>query len=238
MIHVSVRHKGMADAQELPRRLWSKFTEIEEQRASPEAKVDEQPRIRKRVIDEARLNEPSHGSSWSLKARLRPGHTLYSDGTGAVCPTLARMDTKRAQLFEKFMVAVDMLATSPASLQKRLEGAYRSLADVESKDFDDKEMQVTFEQIRSRLTRVQHRQTDSIAAACRQMSDQEAAEVADFIFSLFLRIAKKHHSSSWPTDDRGIAGARAVHLILISDAYNQAIAGGKVFPVCGNTWHM
>jgi hypothetical protein len=62
------------------------------------------------------------------------------------------MDTKRAQLFEKFMVAVDMLATSPASLQKRLEGAYRSLVDVESKDFDDKEMQVTFEQIRSRLT--------------------------------------------------------------------------------------
>ena len=106
------------------------------------------------------------------------------------------MDTKRAQLFEKFMVAVDMLATSPASLQKRLEGAYRSLVDVESKDFDDKEMQVTFEQIRSRLTRVQHRQTDSIAAACRQMSDQEAAEVADFIFSLFLRIAERHHSSS------------------------------------------
>jgi hypothetical protein len=93
-------------------------------------------------------------------------------------------------------VAVDMLATSPASLQKRLEGAYRSLVDVESKDFDDKEMQVTFEKIRSRLTRVQHRQTDSIAAACRQMSDQEAAEVADFIFSLFLRIAKKHHCSS------------------------------------------
>jgi hypothetical protein len=30
----------------------------------------------------------------------------------------------------------------------------------------------------------------------RQMSDQEAAEVADFIFSLFLRIAEKHHTSS------------------------------------------
>jgi hypothetical protein len=107
---------------------------IEEQRASPEAKVDEQPRIGKRVIDEARLNEPSHGSSWSLKARVRPGHTLYSDGTGAVCPTLARMDMKLAQLFEKFMVAVDMLATSPASIQKRLEEAYRSFIDVESED--------------------------------------------------------------------------------------------------------
>jgi hypothetical protein len=103
---------------------------------------------------------------------------------------------KFAHLFEKFMVAVDVLATSSAPLQKRLEGAYRSFIDVEPKDFDDKEMQDTFEQIRSRLTRVQHGQIDSIAATCKQMSDQEAAEVADFIFSLFLRIAEKHHSSS------------------------------------------
>ena len=103
---------------------------------------------------------------------------------------------KFTHLFENFMVAVDVLATSPASLQKRLEGAYRSFIDIEPKDFDDEEMQATFEQIRSRLTRVQHGQIDSIAATCRQMSDQEAAEVADFIFSLFLRMAEKHHSSS------------------------------------------
>ena len=51
------------------------------------------------------------------------------------------------------MVAVDVLATSPASLQKRLEGAYRSFIDIEPEDFDDDEMQATFEQIRSRLTR-------------------------------------------------------------------------------------
>jgi hypothetical protein len=31
---------------------------------------------------------------------------------------------KLANLYERFMVAVDVLATSPASLQKRLEGAY------------------------------------------------------------------------------------------------------------------
>ena len=109
----------------------------------------------------------------------------------------ARMDRmKFTSLYEKFMVAVDVLATSPASLQKRLEGAYRSFIEIEPKDFDDDEMQATFEQIRSRLTRVQHGQIDSIAATCRQMSDQEAAEIADFIFSLFLRIAEKHHSSS------------------------------------------
>ena len=103
---------------------------------------------------------------------------------------------KFTHLFENFTVAVDVLATSPASLQKQLEGAYRSFIDIEPKDFDDEEMQATFEQIRSRLTRVQHGQVNSIAATCRQMSDQEAAEVADFIFSLFLRMAEKHYSSS------------------------------------------
>jgi hypothetical protein len=99
-------------------------------------------------------------------------------------------------LFEKFMVAVDVLATSSAPLQKRLEGAYRSFMDVEPTDFDDKEMQGTFEQIRSRLTKVQHGHIDSIAATCKQMSDEEAAEIADFIFSLFLRISEKHYSRS------------------------------------------
>ena len=103
---------------------------------------------------------------------------------------------KLTDLFERFMVAAEVLATSPASLQRRLEGAYRSFIDIQPKDFDDEEMAATFKQIRSRITRVQHGQIDSIAATCRQMSDQEATEVADFIFSLFLRIAEKHHSSS------------------------------------------
>jgi hypothetical protein len=105
------------------------------------------------------------------------------------------MDTmKLSHLYEKFMVAVEVLATSPAFLQRRLEGAYRSFIDP--KDFDDKEMRATFEQIRSRITRVPDEQIGSIAATCRQMSDQEAAEIADFIFSLFLRISEKHHSCS------------------------------------------
>ena len=47
---------------------------------------------------------------------------------------------KFTSLYEKFMVAVDVLATSPASLQKRLEGAYRSFIDIEPEDFDDDEM--------------------------------------------------------------------------------------------------
>ena len=135
----------------------------------------------------------------SERAWTRPSHTFYSDSTASSAPLWdpALMDRmKFTNLFEKFMVAVDVLATSSASIQKRLEGAYRSFVDIEPSDFDDEEMQVTFGQIRSRITRGQHGPIDSIAATCRQMSDQEAAEIADFIFSLFLRIAEKHHSSS------------------------------------------
>src|SRR5262245_47786639 len=130
---------------------------------------------------------------------IRPSDTLFVAIKRLRLPNLeeALMNRRKlTELFEKFMVAVDLLATSPGPIQKRLEGAYKSFVDVESKDFDDTQMQATFEQIRSRLTRGQHGQTDSIAASCRQMSDQEASEVADFIFSLFLRIAEKYHSSS------------------------------------------
>ena len=56
---------------------------------------------------------------------------------------------KLADLYERLMVAVEVLATSRASLQRRLEGAYRSFIDIEPKDFDDEEMQATFEQILS-----------------------------------------------------------------------------------------
>ena len=113
---------------------------------------------------------------------------------------------KLADLYERFMVAVEVLATSRASLQRRLEGAYRSFIDIEPKDFDDEEMQATFEQIRSRLTRVQHGQVDSIAATCRQMSDQEAAEVADFIFSLFLRMGRNITPPPDPMDKNMFVG--------------------------------
>jgi hypothetical protein len=86
------------------------------------------------------------------------------------------------------------MAKNAAALLERL--CLRSFLDIEPKDFDDAELEAIFEQIRSRITGFQHGQIDSIAATCRQTSDQEAAEVADFIFSLFLRIAEKHRASS------------------------------------------
>lgn len=137
--------------------------------------------------------EPSP-TAWLFVQRAIPGTIgwpAFTIGTRALMVSI-----KLTHLYEKFMVAVDLLATSPGSLQRRLEGAYRSLIDVEPRDFDDRDMQTTFKQILSRITRIQDGQVGSIAATCRQMSDQEAAEVADFIFSLFLRIAGKYHSST------------------------------------------
>jgi len=52
-------------------------------------------------------------------------------------------------------------------------GSYGSFIGIEPKDFDDEQMQVAFEQIRSRLMGVQQGQIDSVAATCRRMSDEE-----------------------------------------------------------------
>ena len=60
MIHVGVGHENMGEAQELARGQRRQLAEIEQQGAAAEAEIDEQPRIRKRIIDQARLHEPSH----------------------------------------------------------------------------------------------------------------------------------------------------------------------------------
>jgi hypothetical protein len=81
--------------------------------------------------------------------------------------------------------------TCPVRFGSKADIRTATVVRFEPKDFGDAELEATFEQIRSRITRLQHGQMDPIAATCRQMPDQEAAEVADFIFSLFLRIAEQ-----------------------------------------------
>jgi hypothetical protein len=53
MIHVGVGHENMGEAQELERGQRRQLAEIEQQGAAAEAEIDEQPRIRKRIIDQA-----------------------------------------------------------------------------------------------------------------------------------------------------------------------------------------
>jgi hypothetical protein len=60
MIHVGVRNERMRDAQEFARGQRRHVAEVEQQGAAAETEIDEQRRIRKRIIDEPRLHEPSH----------------------------------------------------------------------------------------------------------------------------------------------------------------------------------
>jgi hypothetical protein len=60
MIHMRVGNESMRDAQEFACGQRRHVAEIEQQRPTAEAEVDEQRRIRKRIIDEPRLHEPSH----------------------------------------------------------------------------------------------------------------------------------------------------------------------------------
>ena len=92
-----------------------------------------------------RLSSPLRASK-QFRRRHRQVHPPLL-GCLSIVPSAHTLGTalmdrmKFTHLFENFMVAVDVLATSPASLQKRLEGAYRSFIDIEPKDFDDEEMQ-------------------------------------------------------------------------------------------------
>src|SRR5262245_34225443 len=60
MIHVGVRNESMRDAQELARGQRRHVAEVEQQGAAAETEIDEQRGIRKGVVDEPRLHEPSH----------------------------------------------------------------------------------------------------------------------------------------------------------------------------------
>src|SRR5262249_29711966 len=60
MIHVGVRNERVRDAQELARGQRRHVAEVEQQGAAAETEMDEQRGIRKGVVDEPRLHEPSH----------------------------------------------------------------------------------------------------------------------------------------------------------------------------------
>jgi hypothetical protein len=57
MVHVGMGDESVAHAQELARGKDANITEVEEQRPTSEPEIDEEPRIRKRIVDQAGLHE-------------------------------------------------------------------------------------------------------------------------------------------------------------------------------------
>jgi hypothetical protein len=60
MIHVGVRNESMRDTQEFARGQRRHVAEVKRQCPTAETEIDEQCGIRKGIIDEPRLHEPSH----------------------------------------------------------------------------------------------------------------------------------------------------------------------------------
>ncbi len=92
--------------------------------------------------------------------------------------------------FEKFMVAVDALATSPERLQDRLHSAFMTFHTIRVEDFDDPDMQSALNEIMDRLTKVRDAEKGYVPATVEQMSDEDAKDVAELIFGLFMDIAR------------------------------------------------
>jgi len=65
MIHMGVGHENVADPEDFAGRKPMDIAEVEQDCPTPEAKIDQEPRIGEDVIDEPRLDEPRHGRSLS-----------------------------------------------------------------------------------------------------------------------------------------------------------------------------
>ena len=66
VIDVGVRDEGVAHAPEYPRRQVPQISKIEQHGPRTEAEIDKDPRVGEWVVDESRLDEPSHAPLRSL----------------------------------------------------------------------------------------------------------------------------------------------------------------------------
>jgi hypothetical protein len=95
--------------------------------------------------------------------------------------------------YEKFMVAVDGMATSTKDLQSRLGDAFvGSLIRLQPEDFGDHEDKEAFESIVRELTKIKAEGSEgNVAATVRRMSDEEAVAVARKIVNLQHSLRRK-----------------------------------------------
>lgn len=98
---------------------------------------------------------------------------------------------KYSYIYEKLMMAVQLLAVSDGSLRERLETAYLAVHTLDHRETswataDDR---TKFEDIVHRLTRVPDSARGALVATLDTMRDDEMQSVAEDIWSLFLSYA-------------------------------------------------
>jgi hypothetical protein len=91
---------------------------------------------------------------------------------------------------EKFGSAVEAMASSPASIQDRLEDAYLTFHPVQVKDLKEGEEQDLFQDIYDSLTREEAVGDEGrVKATLNKMSDEEASRIASQIVALNFRLS-------------------------------------------------
>ena len=66
MVHVRVRHQGVAHAQQLARRERREIAQVEQQRAPSEPEINDEPGIGERLVDQTGLDECAHIGSQDI----------------------------------------------------------------------------------------------------------------------------------------------------------------------------
>jgi hypothetical protein len=84
------------------------------------------------------------------------------------------------------MFAVEGLATSSASIQRRLVNAHGGIVSVEAKDFGDTATRSEFESIMISLASMDRGKTRSVSDTVRDMPDIDAEKIAKLIYNFFI----------------------------------------------------
>lgn len=101
---------------------------------------------------------------------------------------------------EKLGAAVDALATSAAPIQKRLEYAWMACHTLIAHGFTDEERAREFASINARLTADKSDEhAGHVTTTCSRLSDEEAAEIAQAIVNLNVRL---NDSRIWQLEDQ------------------------------------
>lgn len=93
--------------------------------------------------------------------------------------------------FEKFMDAVDVLATSDRPLRDRIASAFKSLSAVKASDFKDAETRGLYEGLIESMRKVKDPDRGSIVATLEQMTDEEVGATADKIVQILHRLIRE-----------------------------------------------
>ena len=102
---------------------------------------------------------------------------------------------------EKFLVAVDSLATTEGSLRDRVEAAWMSFHPLKETDFQG-ELRSKYAELHAALTRMGpvifgdgEVRVGSVHNTLQNLSDDDVRKIADMIFSMFVNIAREYYGA-------------------------------------------